>query len=145
MCDGDSNGVLYFAGTSYGEHQWVNPVLAKVSSSASLSSVFLSFLFFFVMFFFSLLLSSSLQQTITITASSPHSRYTDPKVLVSRTYQVCRIIVCNWSLNEFLRDGTWALFACHREHLLQGLDWKMDIIVPGGWLTLAKIIRYDNM
>ncbi|KAI4336702.1 hypothetical protein L6164_015194 [Bauhinia variegata] len=52
--DGDSNGVLYFAGTSYGEHQWVNPVLAK---------------------------------TLTITASSPHLRYTDPKVLVSRTYQ----------------------------------------------------------
>jgi hypothetical protein len=30
ICDGDSNGVLYFAGTSYGEHQWVNPVLSKV-------------------------------------------------------------------------------------------------------------------
>ncbi|PON60550.1 Voltage dependent potassium channel [Parasponia andersonii] len=54
LCDGDSNGVLYFAGTSYGEHQWVNPVLAK---------------------------------TITITASSPPSRFTDSKVLASRTYQ----------------------------------------------------------
>ncbi|PRQ27348.1 putative chromatin remodeling & transcription regulator BTB-POZ family [Rosa chinensis] len=54
ICDGDSNGVLYFAGTSYGEHQWVNPVLAK---------------------------------RITITASSPPSRFTDPKVLVSRSYQ----------------------------------------------------------
>ncbi|KAJ6998948.1 hypothetical protein NC653_014944 [Populus alba x Populus x berolinensis] len=54
ICDGDSNGVLYFAGTSYGEHQWINPVLAK---------------------------------RITITASSPPSRYTDPKTLVSRTYQ----------------------------------------------------------
>ncbi|KAI4317032.1 hypothetical protein L6164_024944 [Bauhinia variegata] len=54
ICDGDSNGVLYFAGTSYGEHRWVNPVLAK---------------------------------TLTIMASGPHSRYTDPKVLVSRTYQ----------------------------------------------------------
>ncbi|KAM7521310.1 hypothetical protein LguiB_020272 [Lonicera macranthoides] len=54
ICDGDSNGVLYFAGTSYGQHQWVNPVLAK---------------------------------RITITASSPMSRYTDPKVLVSRSYQ----------------------------------------------------------
>ncbi|XP_037493451.1 BTB/POZ domain-containing protein At2g30600 isoform X2 [Jatropha curcas] len=54
ICDGDSNGVLHFAGTSYGEHQWVNPVLAK---------------------------------RITITASSPTSRFTDPKVLVSRTYQ----------------------------------------------------------
>ncbi|CAL8995438.1 unnamed protein product [Prunus brigantina] len=52
--DGDSNGVLYFAGTSYGKHQWVNPVLAK---------------------------------RITITASSPPSRFTDPKALVSRTYQ----------------------------------------------------------
>ncbi|XWS24596.1 hypothetical protein CRYUN_Cryun28dG0116700 [Craigia yunnanensis] len=54
ICDGDSNGVLYFAGTSYGEHPWVNPVLSK---------------------------------RIAITASSPTSRYTDPKVLVSRTYQ----------------------------------------------------------
>lgn len=33
ICDGDNNGVLYFAGTSYGEHQWVNPVLAKVEFS----------------------------------------------------------------------------------------------------------------
>lgn len=32
ICDGDSNGVIYYAGTSYGEHQWVNPVLAKVGS-----------------------------------------------------------------------------------------------------------------
>ncbi|CAA3010178.1 BTB POZ domain-containing At2g30600 [Olea europaea subsp. europaea] len=54
ICDGDSNGLLYFAGTSYGEHQWVNPVLSK---------------------------------RVSITASSPVSRYTDPKVLVSRTYQ----------------------------------------------------------
>uniref|UniRef100_A0A2C9TZG3 BTB domain-containing protein n=1 Tax=Manihot esculenta TaxID=3983 RepID=A0A2C9TZG3_MANES len=54
ICDGDSNGVLYFAGTSYGQHKWVNPVLSK---------------------------------RITITASSPTSRYTDPKSLVSRTYQ----------------------------------------------------------
>ncbi|CAA6657824.1 unnamed protein product [Spirodela intermedia] len=54
ICDGDSNGVIYYAGTSYGEHQWVNPVLAK---------------------------------RISLTASSPISRYTDPKVLVSRTYQ----------------------------------------------------------
>ncbi|KAG0459264.1 hypothetical protein HPP92_022392 [Vanilla planifolia] len=29
ICDGDNNGVIYFTGTSYGEHQWVNPVLAK--------------------------------------------------------------------------------------------------------------------
>ncbi|KAF7137849.1 hypothetical protein RHSIM_Rhsim07G0255100 [Rhododendron simsii] len=54
ICDGDSNGVLYFSGTSYGEHQWVNPVLSK---------------------------------RISISTSSPISRYTDPKVLVSRTYQ----------------------------------------------------------
>ncbi|XVF35832.1 hypothetical protein REPUB_Repub19eG0004900 [Reevesia pubescens] len=54
ICDGDNNGVLYFAGTSYGEHPWVNPVLSK---------------------------------RIAITASSPASRHTDPKVLVSRTYQ----------------------------------------------------------
>ncbi|KAF9603927.1 hypothetical protein IFM89_039147 [Coptis chinensis] len=41
-------------GTSYGIHQWVNPVLSK---------------------------------KITMTASSPSSRFTDPKALVSRTYQ----------------------------------------------------------
>lgn len=54
ICDGDNNGVIYFSGTSYGEHQWVNPVLAK---------------------------------KITVTASSPTCRYTDPKALVSRAYQ----------------------------------------------------------
>lgn len=54
ICDGDNNGVIYFSGTSYGEHRWVNPVLAK---------------------------------KITVTASSPASRYTDPKTLVSRAYQ----------------------------------------------------------
>ncbi|CAN4094082.1 unnamed protein product [Withania somnifera] len=54
ICDGDSNGVLYFAGTSYGKHEWVNPVLSK---------------------------------RVTITASSPISRCTDPKVLVSRNFQ----------------------------------------------------------
>lgn len=32
ICDGDSNGVLFFAGTSYGEHPWVNPILSKVGS-----------------------------------------------------------------------------------------------------------------
>ncbi|EPS65824.1 hypothetical protein M569_08953, partial [Genlisea aurea] len=54
ICDGDNNGVLYFAGTSYGQHQWVNPVLSK---------------------------------KVFITGSSPVSRFTDPKVLVSRSYQ----------------------------------------------------------
>lgn len=54
ISDGDSNGALYFAGTSYGEHHWVNPILSK---------------------------------RIVISASSPTSRFTDPKVLTSRTYQ----------------------------------------------------------
>ncbi|KAF6161738.1 hypothetical protein GIB67_009107, partial [Kingdonia uniflora] len=54
LCDGDNNGVIYFADTSYGEHQWVNPILAK---------------------------------KISVTASSPPSRYTDPKALVSRVFQ----------------------------------------------------------
>ncbi|KAL4186491.1 hypothetical protein AMTRI_Chr09g34160 [Amborella trichopoda] len=54
ICDGDQNGVLYYSGTSYGEHDWVNPFLAK---------------------------------RVIVTASSPASRYTDPKSLVSRTYQ----------------------------------------------------------
>ncbi|KAF6158568.1 hypothetical protein GIB67_040082, partial [Kingdonia uniflora] len=34
LCDGDNNGVIYFADTSYGEHQWVNPILAKETSFA---------------------------------------------------------------------------------------------------------------
>lgn len=54
ICDGDSNGVIYFAGTSYGQHPWFNPVLLK---------------------------------KLSVTASSPPSRYTDPKALVSRMYQ----------------------------------------------------------
>ncbi|CAN6463896.1 unnamed protein product [Victoria cruziana] len=54
ICDGDNNGVMYYSGTSYGKHQWVNPVIAK---------------------------------RVTITASSPTSRYTDPKALTSRAYQ----------------------------------------------------------
>ena len=28
--DGDHNGVIHYAGTSYGEHPWMNPILAKV-------------------------------------------------------------------------------------------------------------------
>lgn len=54
ISDGDNNGVIYYAGTSFGKHQWINPVLAK---------------------------------NITVTASSPNSRYTDPKALVSKNYQ----------------------------------------------------------
>ncbi|XP_010469825.1 PREDICTED: BTB/POZ domain-containing protein At2g30600-like isoform X2 [Camelina sativa] len=40
--DGDSNGVLHFVGTSYGSHQWVNPVLAKkiIITSSSPTSRF---------------------------------------------------------------------------------------------------------
>uniref|UniRef100_A0A0A9G2E6 BACK domain-containing protein n=1 Tax=Arundo donax TaxID=35708 RepID=A0A0A9G2E6_ARUDO len=51
ISDGDNNGVIYYAGTSFGKHQWMNPVLAK---------------------------------NITVMASSPSSRYTDPKALVSK-------------------------------------------------------------
>ncbi|KAL5201989.1 hypothetical protein ABZP36_012941 [Zizania latifolia] len=54
ISDGDNNGVIYYAGTSFGKHQWMNPVLAK---------------------------------NITVIASSPNSRYTDPKALVSKNYQ----------------------------------------------------------
>lgn len=54
ICDGDHNGVIHYAGTSYGKHPWMNPVLSK---------------------------------KISVTASSPLSRYTDAKVLVSRRYQ----------------------------------------------------------
>uniref|UniRef100_A0A0C9RL84 TSA: Wollemia nobilis Ref_Wollemi_Transcript_12672_3093 transcribed RNA sequence n=1 Tax=Wollemia nobilis TaxID=56998 RepID=A0A0C9RL84_9CONI len=52
--DGDRNGVIYYAGTSYGEHTWMNPVLIE---------------------------------NISVTASSPLSRYTDGKALISRRYQ----------------------------------------------------------
>uniref|UniRef100_A0ACD5XXC3 Uncharacterized protein n=1 Tax=Avena sativa TaxID=4498 RepID=A0ACD5XXC3_AVESA len=54
ISDGDNNGVIYYAGTSFGKHQWINPVLSK---------------------------------NITVTASSPNSRYTNPKALVSQNYQ----------------------------------------------------------
>ncbi|TVT99322.1 hypothetical protein EJB05_55322, partial [Eragrostis curvula] len=54
ISDGDNNGVIYYAGTSFGKHQWMNPVLAK---------------------------------SISVMASSPNSRYTDPKALVSKNYQ----------------------------------------------------------
>ncbi|WVZ82987.1 hypothetical protein U9M48_030182 [Paspalum notatum var. saurae] len=54
ISDGDTNGVIYYAGTSFGKHQWMNPVLAK---------------------------------NITVVASSPNSRHTDPKALVSKIYQ----------------------------------------------------------
>ncbi|CAN1781860.1 BTB/POZ domain-containing protein At2g30600 [Linum perenne] len=79
ICNGDSNGVLYFAGTSYGQHQWVNPVLSK---------------------------------RICITASSPASRYTDPKALASRSYQgMCFAgprmedgLVCSWWMVDLGQD-----------------------------------------
>ncbi|KAI5075302.1 hypothetical protein GOP47_0009378 [Adiantum capillus-veneris] len=54
ICDGDSNGVLYYAGTSHGAHAWMNPALTK---------------------------------KVSVTASSPLSRFTDAKALVSRQYQ----------------------------------------------------------
>lgn len=39
-------------------------------------------------------------------------------------------------------NSYWIIFIHVREHLLLGHGWKMDIILPGGWLTLAKIIRF---
>ncbi|KAA8537413.1 hypothetical protein F0562_026900 [Nyssa sinensis] len=80
ICDGDSNGVLYFSGTSYGEHQWVNPVLAK---------------------------------KITTSASSPISRYTDPKVLVSRSYQGTSFA---GPRIEDGRNSTWWMIDIGHEH-----------------------------
>ncbi|PKA46206.1 BTB/POZ domain-containing protein [Apostasia shenzhenica] len=79
ICDGDNNGVIYYAGTSYGEHQWVNPFLAK---------------------------------KITITASSPACRYTDPKALVSRAYQATSFAgprveggrTCTWWMVDIGQD-----------------------------------------
>ncbi|OAY82979.1 BTB/POZ domain-containing protein, partial [Ananas comosus] len=77
--DGDNNGVIYYAGTSYGEHEWVNPVLAK---------------------------------KISVTASSPPSRYTDPKALVSRTFQATFFAgprmengqICSWWMIDIGQD-----------------------------------------
>ncbi|OWM70581.1 BTB/POZ domain-containing protein At2g30600 [Punica granatum] len=82
ICDGDSNGVLYFAGTSYGEHQWVNPVVAK---------------------------------RITITASSPISRFTDPKALASRTYQGTSFA---GPRIENGRNSTWWMVDLGQDHQL---------------------------
>lgn len=61
------------------------------------------YVFLSELFIHSLLKNKNLWQPkkITITASSPHSRYTDPKVLVSRTYQVCYIDLPSF-VNELL-------------------------------------------
>ncbi|CAI5468328.1 unnamed protein product [Closterium sp. Yama58-4] len=53
MHDGDKNGMCFHAGTSYGRHPWMNPVLLG---------------------------------TLSVTASSPRSRYTDGKFIVSGDY-----------------------------------------------------------
>ncbi|KAF5943186.1 hypothetical protein HYC85_020828 [Camellia sinensis] len=87
--DGDSNGVLYFIGTSFGEHQWVNPVLAK---------------------------------RICVSTSSPISRHTDPKVLVSRTYQGTSFA------GPRIEDGkncTWWIIDIGQDHQgsLDGKTW----------------------
>ncbi|KAF6143885.1 hypothetical protein GIB67_001679, partial [Kingdonia uniflora] len=37
LCDGDNNRVIYFTGTSFGEHQSVNPILAKKISVTACS------------------------------------------------------------------------------------------------------------
>ncbi|KAG4966653.1 hypothetical protein JHK84_041224 [Glycine max] len=104
ICDGDDHGVLYFAGTSYGEHPWVNPLLAE-------------------------------PRKITITASSPHSRYTDPKVLVSRTYQGTCFAGprlengqnCSWwmvDLGQDHQDGSKAFPRCWNvQGSLDGKSW----------------------
>ncbi|CAN6172082.1 unnamed protein product [Urochloa humidicola] len=82
ISDGDSNGVIYYAGTSFGKHQWMNPVLAK---------------------------------NITVVASSPNSRHTDPKALVSKNYQgTCFAGPC-------IEDGkklSWWMVDIGQEHQL---------------------------
>ncbi|KAJ4770586.1 BTB/POZ domain-containing protein [Rhynchospora pubera] len=82
ICDGDNNGVIYYSGTSYGEHQWVNPVLAR---------------------------------KIMVTASSPASRYTDPKALVSRTYQATCLA---GPRTEDGRNCSWWMVDLGRDHQL---------------------------
>ncbi|KAK8956097.1 BTB/POZ domain-containing protein [Platanthera guangdongensis] len=82
ICDGDNNGVMYFSGTSYGEHQWVNPVLSK---------------------------------KITVTASSPTCRYTDPKALVSRAYQPTSFA---GPRTENGRSCTWWMVDIGQDHQL---------------------------
>ncbi|XP_058090666.1 BTB/POZ domain-containing protein At2g30600 [Magnolia sinica] len=90
--DGDNNGVIYFAGTSYGEHQWVNPILAK---------------------------------KITVTASSPASRYTDPKALVSRTYQATSFA---GPRIENGRNCAWWMVDIGQDHQLMcnHYTWRQD-------------------
>ncbi|KAK6245679.1 hypothetical protein SCA6_008769 [Theobroma cacao] len=126
ICDGDSNGILYFAGTSYGEHPWVNPVLSK---------------------------------RIAITASSPTSRYTDPKVLVSRTYQgtcfagprmeggrICawwmidigqdHQLICNYY--TLRQDGSRAYIRCWKiQGSVDGRSW-IDLRVHENDQTMCK-------
>ncbi|KAJ9186348.1 hypothetical protein P3X46_001928 [Hevea brasiliensis] len=120
--DGDSNGVLYFAGTSYGEHQWVNPVLAK---------------------------------RITITASSPTSRYTDPKALVSRTYQGTCIAgprmedgnKCVWWMIDLGQDHQ---LVCNYYTLRQDgsrayiRSWNFQGSLDGKTWTNLRVHEYDQ-
>lgn len=140
ICDGDSNGVLYFAGTSYGEHQWVNPVLSKVSLSRSYYFCFTS------IFLICCLQAKCNHQKIAITASSPISRFTDPKVLASRTYQVSVMrkpnLISTSSIHKmFSRNITEiSLFDC-RVHLLLDRVLRMEKTALGGWLTLAMTTR----
>ncbi|CAL5322535.1 unnamed protein product [Camellia sinensis] len=77
ICDGDSNGVLYFIGTSFGEHQCVNPVLAK---------------------------------RIYVSASSPISRHTDPKLMCNYytlRQEGSRAYKRSWNFQGSLDGKTW--------------------------------------
>jgi hypothetical protein len=76
ICDGDTHGVCYFAGTSYGAHPWMNPVTA---------------------------------QRLTVTSSSPPSRYTDGKLLVSRNYLVSGPLLTPLTLQALARPDGWFL------------------------------------
>ncbi|KAK8646349.1 hypothetical protein V6N13_120139 [Hibiscus sabdariffa] len=115
ISDGDSNGVLYFSGTSYGEHPWVNPVLSK---------------------------------RIAITPSSPASRHTDPKVLVSRTYQGTSFAgprmedgnICAWWMVDISQDHQ---LMCNYYTLRQDgsrayiRNWKFQACMDGRtWVDL---------
>ncbi|KAI8020162.1 BTB/POZ domain-containing protein [Camellia lanceoleosa] len=87
ICDGDSNGVLYFIGTSFGEHQCVNPVLAK---------------------------------RICVSASSPISRHTDPKLMCNYytlRQKGSRAYIRSWNFQGSLDGKTWTNLRVHKNDL----------------------------
>ncbi|XP_057833935.2 BTB/POZ domain-containing protein At2g30600 isoform X2 [Cryptomeria japonica] len=119
ICDGDRNGVIYYAGTSYGEHTWMNPVLTK---------------------------------NISVTASSPMSRFTDAKALASRKYQATSFAgpqledgkLCAWWKVDLEKGHKVCNYSSHVQLLhtktgwLNGLYSIMEFAGFIGWEALDR-------